>query len=220
MRGAWLLLAASGCALLPAELRPGSPDEPAGKPAAPDEPTVTPPAPDVPTQCEGGPLLVTGGAGRDAFAPLADGDVVTLVTGPRGGFWIDTALRVQRTTGQVLVFPTVTLVATGQVVSGIQGRYDTNNVYIPLVATGDCRGEAWGLRAYLNDFAPTEPPYDNGPVWMEEICALAGQTARIDWTVTDLVNERVGEASVEVVLESDPIDVERCAELAADTSAP
>ncbi len=181
-----------------------------------DTPYVTPP-----TACASEPIVVRGGMGATSFTPLEPGDVASIYHEPAGGWNLQTAIDVANSSGTIEVNTTVTLLETGQVISGLQGTSDANRVFKPLVPTGDCRGEAWAVRAFLNDFTPSER-YDQGNATIEEICALDGQRARIAWTVTDLVGEPgVGETSVDVVLASDRFDAAYyCAALDDDTGAP
>ncbi len=206
-----LLLAVAGCS--PPALVPGDAE------VVPDDPTEDTPYVTPPTECGVGLMFVRGGMGEDAFAPVAEGDIVALQHGPTGGWRIHTALDVANSSGTVWILTTVTLLATGQVISGLQGDLDANNMIVQLVSTGECRGEMWGARAELNDFAPTEQ-YDSGRATIDDICAIYGQSARIAWTVTDLIDGRVAETSVEVVIAPDPFEYSECPPSGEDTGSP
>ncbi len=163
------------------------------------------------TGCYDVPMAVLPGVGDLAWAPVADGDVVAITRGEQGGLgWhLSTAIRVEHTHPEVIVMPTLTVVATGEMISGLQGTYDANIVYTALVPTGECAGDRWEARALIDDVVPAE----GGGIGFEEICALEGKEVRVDWTVTDLQDGRTGTASVTVVLTMDPRDVETCAAL-------
>lgn len=160
----------------------------------------------VATGCYDVPLEVTGGFGADAFTPLADGDTVTMTHGVQstGAFHLETPALIASTHETVSVLTTVTLTATGQVISGLQGAQDNNTVYLALVLSGECAGTAVGVRSFLNDVVPVEP--DAGVLDSAQSCALDGQEATITWSVTDLTDGRTGEDSVTVVLARDPFD--------------
>lgn len=160
-----------------------------------------------PTGCYDVPLTVSGGYAppNTPFAPLADGDPIPMTHGPQGGWHIETAVSVDATHDTVKVLPTVTVVATGQVISGAGGESDANRALVVLTMdpSGDCAGEAVGLRAYLDDVIPeTESEVD--------ICPLSGAEVLLSWEVTDLSDLRVGQASVTGFLQLDPMDIAPC----------
>jgi len=185
----------------------GDADTDADSDADTDPTTTTTTTTTPPTGCYDVPLVVSGGYAppNTPFAALADGDPIPMTHGPQGGWHIETAVSVDATHDTVKVLPTITVVATGQVISGAGGESDANRALVVLTMdpSGDCSGEAVGLRAYLDDVIPeTESEVD--------ICPLSGAEVTVSWEVTDLSDLRVGQTSVTGFLQLDPMDIAPC----------
>ena len=159
------------------------------------------------TGCYDVPMTSEVGTGDISFLPIEDGDVVQWTHGTQGplAFHLWTAINVEHTHEQLRVIPAVTMVESGQVISGAQGDHDQNSAYVQLLANGECSGAIWGVHAFLNDFTPVEG--DGGPVTTADICGLEGKDVRIDMNVTDLVDGRTSTSSATVTLTSDPLDL-------------
>lgn len=190
------------------------PRDKAGDGAPPVDTSARPPDTDATpavTGCYDVPMALTGGHPGDGFRPIADGDVLPLTHGEQGGasWHLSAGLRVEHTHENVSVFTTVTLVSTGEMISGVQGLYDPNVAYVKLVPAGECAGDLWDARALLDDLDPGP----TGGVDLSDICALEGEEARIDWSVADLSDGRTATATATVVLTMDDDDVAACAAL-------
>lgn len=178
-----------------------------------DTDVTTPPDTDttpVVTGCYDVPLTVNGGFGDTSFVPISAGDTLPLVHGPQGGWHLWSSVQVEHTHEAVQILPTVTLKATGEVISGAQGPLDLNNASVALVMTGDCAGESVGGHAFINDIHPGTTQ-DDGKATLAEICALDGQEATFAWTVTDLTDGRTATDSVDILIAMDPYDMAGCA---------
>jgi hypothetical protein len=169
-----------------------------------------------PTGCYDVPVQVTGGFAHynDPFvASPPTGGEVAMVHGVQGAFWhLDTAIRVEAIHSTVAARPTVLQLSTGQLISGVLGGTTTNLVNLALTMEGECVGTTAALRAYLDDVDPDPGVQET---LAEHICALEGEEVEVAWEVADLVDGRIGTASVQVTLALDPADVPLCAEAQA-----
>jgi hypothetical protein len=150
--------------------------------------------------CAVGEPVATAGTGNDQYVPLADGDTVTMIHGPQGGWHIETAGLVQATAPQVAILPVI-LTDTGQ-----QITTNSQPEFKALVGYDEttCEGTFFNTRAFLDDDAGPGTPEEN-------ICLLEGRTLELSLTVSDIVNGGEHTATVNVVAALDPIDVEGCA---------
>ncbi len=125
--------------------------------------------------------------------PLVDGDTVTMVHGPQGGWHIGLNAGIRG--NRALVFhPYVERVLSGEQLAG------DGNAYELVLADWDgeaCTGRMIGMVAYLDD-----PEGVN----QEVICGLVGQQLRLGLTATDPAAQETVEASVLVVAQADPTD--------------
>lgn len=143
--------------------------------------------------CERGPIEIEIGDGLTDFVPLAAGDEVTMVFGPQGGWHVDVAARVTGATADVEVRPTVRRVTDGLQLAGEQAAS------LLLLAGHDeetCTGDALGVRAFLDDAAPSLP-------YPDFICSLDGSPLEVSVEVSDFAG-RSGDASLEVIARTDP----------------
>lgn len=143
--------------------------------------------------CERGPIDVQIGTGVTKFEPLAEGEDVTMVFGIQGGWHIDVALRVEGVGTDVEVRPEVRRVSDGERLAGDQLP---SLLLLADYRPGACRGDALGVRAFLDDATPAVP-------YPEFICSLAGERLQIDVDVSDF-SERSATASIEVTARTDP----------------
>ncbi len=163
------------------------------------------------TGCYDVPITVEGGYGAIAYAPLADGDIVAITHGPQGGWHIEGAVKVDHVHASVSIFTRITVVSTGQIISGLQGLDDANIAYVGVIPTGECSGEVWGIRAFLNDFTPSAEDDGGKASFENDICALDDQEVLIEWEVLDLLDDPAapriaGTDSVTVKIAMDPLE--------------
>lgn len=147
--------------------------------------------------CAHGELTVALGTGITEYQPLDPGDEVMMVDGPQSGWHMDVA-------GLLIDAPEVVQVdvavfdAQGQVWFGDQA---TNRIALVGWDDSACEGSFYGVRAM------SVPQLD-----IDTVCALAGQPATVEVTVTDLfasnpepVTEVLG-----ITFELDPKDDDLC----------
>jgi len=176
--------------------------------AAPVDTDTGPP----PTGCYDVPVGLSGGFAHygEVFVPAdPEGSVAPIIHGVQGPFWhIDTAIRVTSVHTSVSARPWVTLVSTGQIVSGMLGGTTTNEANLQLALEGECSGSAVALRAFLDDIDPDPNVSENLET---HICPLAGEEVEVSWEVRDLVDGRIATAHVRATLALDPADESACA---------
>jgi hypothetical protein len=131
-----------------------------------DSPDTDPCAP--PPQC-------VVGQGRTQFEPVGPATPVVMFHGPQGGWHVDAAVRVDRTSQVVRVRPEVRHVPTGTQLAGADGLLDTYNQ--ALVMDGACLGDTWQLTAFFDEVATLD---------LAAICAMEGDALEILLEVTDL----------------------------------
>ncbi|MEZ4318546.1 MAG: hypothetical protein R3F61_13620 [Myxococcota bacterium] len=119
------------------------------------------------------PLQCTVGVGFSSYTELAPTDPVELFHGQQGGWHVDTAVHVDNTSQVVRILPKVFVESTGEQLAGAGGLLDTYNQ--ALVPVGQCSGEAWQMRAILDEI----------DVDLDTICSLEGLELRIEIDVTD-----------------------------------
>ena len=164
-----------------------------GDKAAEDTSQVDPdPDPD-PEACIQPTLDVQVGTGSMSYTPLNDGDPVTLVHGPQGGWHILGAAYMTNFDPVVNIHYTVVVEATGAVVAD-------NNYRVQMKADGDCAGFYPGMYGYLDVREIVDGEADTPPE------LLGGEQLRLTMDVTDLVG-RAGTDSLLVVGELDPHDL-------------
>jgi hypothetical protein len=211
VRRAWMWFVLTGCGTKEDDGSGGGADADtdtdADTDADTDTDTDTDTEPPV-TGCYDVPMVVTGGFGEagDPFvAAPAAGSIAQMVHGPQGGWHVDTAIRVESTHEIVAATPTITLVATGETISGLQGDLDFNHTTVFLVLDGECSGTLTGLRAFIDDV----DPYSDEDL-AEHICDLQGAEVDVGWDITDVTDGREGTATVRATLALDPMDVAPC----------
>ncbi len=168
----WLAVSTvAGCVSLPDETA----DPPGGDS---DEPVVE--------GCFADPMTLTPGTGAEMFVELSEGDPVTIVHGPQGGWHIDIAGVAQHTSQNVSILTVITAIdqPTPTVMAGAGGSADAALIALAAYDDALCSGMFWGVRAFLDDFAP---PAGSDP--QEVICALEGERVEIAITVTELPAE-------------------------------
>jgi hypothetical protein len=152
--------------------------------------------------CATGEILVEPGTGNEAYEPLAEGDTVTIVHGPQGGWHIETAGFVEHSEREISIFPVIRTDTGQQITTNSQPEFKALVGYDEAV----CQGTFFNTRAFVDDAA--------GPgTAQENICLLGGRTLELSLTVADIVSGRETTASVNVLAELDPIDVPVCAGL-------
>jgi hypothetical protein len=129
---------------------------------------------------------------ESAAEPLIEGDTVTLVHGPQGGWHVGLDTRIHGRPTQYFE-PYVFLAKTGEQLAGAD-----NGFQLPLWGFDDstCTGDMAGMFAYLDD----SPEIDQG-----FICGLVGQELLVGLVVTDELGA-AAEVSVVVVATPDPAD--------------
>ncbi len=154
------------------------------------------------TETDGCPtdeLAISPGTGAFEYVPLADGDPVTIVHGPQGGWhiWVAGALTGTAATS-ALIAPTVVVLKDGTQLAGDQEPQAVT------VTSDGCGGTFFGGFAYLDDYAP-----DEGTL-LEAICRLEGEILDLTVAVTDPASGATSTASVEVVAVRDAYDDAFC----------
>jgi hypothetical protein len=112
--------------------------------------------------CAGVPFGVTAATGGYGYQALAEGDPVTVVHGPQGGWHIWAGGAVTGGYGTVAVLPSVSVAVDGTVLAGDQPAQ-----LVPLLPS-TCGGTFFGVYAYLDDFSVTGVPNQ------QVICQLDG----------------------------------------------
>jgi hypothetical protein len=161
--------------------------------------------------CLAEPMTLTPGTGAAAYVALADGDPVTIMHGPQGGWHIETAGYVQHSVQALSLHPKVTAVALGLGLAGTELPDTTADPpeagdlpefkALAFYSDATCDGQFWGVRAFVDDVVT--PP--NGMTYQEFICSLENQELLLEITASDLANGRSVTSSVTVVAQLDPI---------------
>lgn len=151
-------------------------------------------------ECSG--LAVELGEGEFAFAPRSDGDAVTMVHGPQGGWHIDIAGRVSGSTGTVSLVPSV--LESNQQVS-LAGIGQENEPPFELVGwtARSCTGTFFRLRAIIDDVDPGGP-------YQRFICTLNDNPLTVSVEATDTGSGETVSASFNAIAKLDPDDVPIC----------
>ena len=164
-----------------------------GDKAAEDTSQVDPdPDPD-PEACIQPTLDVQVGTGSMSYTPLNDGDPVTLVHGPQGGWHILGSVWINHTNPIVRIHFEATTEAEGVLISG-------NNYTVMLVSDGECSGFFPGMYGYVSVM---EMPGGETATPPE---LLGGKAVILRMTAED-EEGNIGEGQVRVVVELDPADV-------------
>lgn len=146
-------------------------------------------------------ITLAVGTGATAYEALADGDSVTMVHGPQGGWHVETAGLVANSEAEISILPALRSDSLGIEITGaLQADYKA------LVGYDDtaCSGTFYNTRAFI------ETDRDTGPAGLDFVCGLAGETVTFSVVVEDIVSLRQATAEVQVVLELDPADVPEC----------
>jgi hypothetical protein len=143
--------------------------------------------------CASGDIALDVGAGELAYEPLVEGDILTIVHGPQGGWHIETAGFVQYSAREISILPVIRTEDGQPVTTNSQPEFKA------LVGYDDatCEGTFFNTRAFVS--------------WAD-ICELEGQTLELTLTVGDITSGRETTAVVRFVAALDPIDVELCAQ--------
>lgn len=158
----------------------------------------------LPTEsCEDPDMTLVLGTGASGFEGLSEGDPVTLVHGPQGGWHIEVSGQVAHTSQEVAILPTITVVSSGDQIAGDQNQ---NLMALSSFDDASCSGEFFGVNALVGD------PYP-GDALPERcyICDLAGELLELSITVEDFNSGDTVTESIQVIVEPDPNDVEPCA---------
>lgn len=152
--------------------------------------------------CTLGDITVAPGTGASAYLPLAEGDHVTMVHGPQGGWHIESAGLVGNATPEVAVHPVITVPEMGDLeVSGTQ-----QGAFIALSGYDEasCTGNFFNVRAFLDTDRAT------GPSDIDFVCSLAGKTLAFSIEVSDISGARMSVGTVNVIADPDPADAATC----------
>lgn len=147
---------------------------------------------DPPVDCENPVVAVEIGTGDQSFEPLADGDPVTMVHGPQGGWHVWGSLRATGFAALVDIRYTIEDLDSGVFVCDQQYRVQTASV-------SECQGEYVGMFGYLDVGELAAGDADTPPE------LLAGHELEMCMRATD-ADGHDETACVRVVAEKDPED--------------
>lgn len=153
------------------------------------------------TGCTADDIALEVGTGEEAYVPLADGDTVTMVHGPQGGWHVETGGLVTHSETEVSILPAIRSDGLGIDVTGAQ---QANFQALASYDESACTGVFYGVRAFIETDRPT------GPAGQEFVCSLAGEAVTLSVVTEDLVSLRQATAEVDVVLQLDPADIPNC----------
>ncbi|MEQ1502186.1 MAG: hypothetical protein ABMB14_08140 [Myxococcota bacterium] len=154
--------------------------------------------------CSAGDLAVDIGTGADVYQALADGDVVTMVHGPQGGWHVETAGLVTQAQSDVSIHPQILVPdLSGLMISGTQQAS-----FNALVGYSDttCEGTFFGVRSFIDPASDTSWTGTD----QEFICSLEGLTLEFSVEVKDIATDRSTTDTVSVIANLDPADVPNC----------
>lgn len=156
-----------------------------------DDPSTLPVG-DIDAACMNEAATVELGTGDTGFVPLADGDHVTMVHGPQGGWHVLASARVAYTLDVVAI--TYTIDALGSEVSW-------NRYVVDLVPEDTCVGAYAGMYGYLDVSRLAEGDADTPPE------LLVGA----ELTLTLVIEDHDGRTATDsrtVIADPDPADVD------------
>lgn len=133
------------------------------------------------------------GSGESSFEEVADGDGLTMVHGPQGGWHMLASVWAENVEQIVEIEFTITVKSTGAVVSD-------NSYRVALVTDGECGGYFPGMYGYLSVDEIADGELDTPPE------LLSYETMVLAMTVTD-GEGRTASTELEVLAEPDPVDV-------------
>lgn len=143
------------------------------------------------------PLAARCGTGVTEFVELHDGDPVTAVFGPQGGWHLWAGVSTHNSGQDVIIVPTITVPSENDL------RISAGDA--EFVALGydpeTCSGSLAGRQARLDGTVVDEAL----------LCSLDGRTVHLRIDVTDLADERTASCEVDVVFTLDEIERNRCA---------
>lgn len=143
--------------------------------------------------CFANPPEIEIGSGESEWSALSDGDAVTMVHGPQGGWHMLGSVWATNVDQIVEIDFTITVEETGALVSD-------NSYRVALVPEDDCAGYFPGMYGYLAVSGLAEGTLDTPPE------LLSYQNVVMAMTVTD-ADGRTASASRTVLAEPDPVDV-------------
>jgi hypothetical protein len=163
---------------------------------------------DDPAGCADAALTVEIGTGQYTHEALADGDPVTIVNGPQGGWHVWTSGRLTATTSVVLAHASLVGNETGESLAGANDAPWSFDVAEPGLGSWDeatCTGEFYGQFAFVDDVVPP-----SAESYLDFICGLENRELTFTLTVTDsLTGEEASDTrTVRAVL--DPSNVSYC----------
>ncbi len=164
------------------------------------------------SSCEDPDMTLTLGTGADSYVALAEGDPVTLVHGPQGGWHIEVSGQVAHTSQEVAILPTITVVSSGDQIAGDQNQ---NLMALSNFDDASCSGEFFGVNALVGDPHPEDTLPESC-----YICSLAGELLDLSITVEDFNSGDSVTETVQVIVEPDPGDVEPCATAKQEGNCP
>ena len=143
--------------------------------------------------CFASPPEIEIGSGEGEWISLSEGDAVTMVHGPQGGWHMLGSVWATNVEQIVEIDFIITVEETGAVVSD-------NDYRVALVPEGECAGYFPGMYGYLAVSDIAEGELDTPPE------LLAYKTLIMSMTVTD-IDGRTAYAERTVLAEPDPVDV-------------
>lgn len=160
---------------------------------------------DLTSACTSASIALDVGTGQEGYVPLEDGDTVTMVHGPQGGWHVESAGLVANSATDVTILPRIRSESLGIDITGTQ---QTEFVGLVDYDDGSCAGVFYGIRAFVETDRPS------GPSGLAFVCGLEGETVTLSIAVGDLGDEgepvRETTNEVDVILALDPKDVPDC----------
>ena len=144
--------------------------------------------------CDGASPSIDVGTGTDSFEELVDGDPLTMVHGPQGGWHLLGSVRTRNMTPVVRIRFEVVVDDSGVVVAD-------NSLYVQTLPDGECGGVYPGMYAYLTVDALADGDLDTPPE------LLSYETLRFRAEVEDQEG-RTATAEVRITATPDPSDLE------------
>jgi hypothetical protein len=137
------------------------------------------------------PAVEVGGGDID-FVPLSDGDPLTMVHGPQGGWHVLGSARMTNLAPIVAIHYTVDVLS-------LDARVSDQNLRVQMISDSACTGYYPGIYGYLDVTALASGEADTPPE------LLAGDELLLTMEVTDL-DGRVGVGTLHGVATLDPMD--------------
>lgn len=157
------------------------------------KPSDTADQPAAAAACTDSPPGLTIGTGEYEWEDLSEGDEVTMVHGPQGGWHMLGSARIDNTDSVVRIRFNIWLKESGLVIS-------ENNYTVQMIRDQDCSGYYPGMYGYINYKEFREDDDDLPPTM------YGYQTVVMEMQATDL-EDRTASTTLEVVAVPDPVDL-------------